>query len=54
MGDPERAAYCRARAAECERKSQAASSPYLKAAFLETKERWLRYAEEEKAEAPAE
>ena len=41
MATPDEASYCLLQAAECERKAQTATSPEIKAAFLEMKRRWL-------------
>jgi hypothetical protein len=42
--------YCLLQAAECEQKAQSATSPEIKAAFLEMKRRWLLSADQAKTE----
>ena len=50
METPDEESYCLLQAAECERKAQTATSPEIKAAFLEMKRRWLALAAQAKAE----
>jgi hypothetical protein len=53
MSDRDKENYCASKAAECEQKAQAATSPEIKAAFLEMKRRWLQSADQAKAEPAA-
>jgi hypothetical protein len=50
MKPPDNESYCMLRAAECEQKAQTATSPEIKAAFLEMKRRWLLSADQAKTE----
>jgi hypothetical protein len=50
MSTSDEQSYCLLRAAECEKKAQTASSPEIKAAFLELKRRWLVSANQAKTE----
>jgi hypothetical protein len=47
---PDNESYCTLRAAECEQKAQTATSPEIKAAFLEMKRRWLLSADQVRTE----
>jgi hypothetical protein len=50
MKTPNNDSYCLLQAAECEQKAQSATSPEIKAAFLEMKRRWLLSADQAKTE----
>jgi hypothetical protein len=50
MKTPNNESYCLLQTAECEQKAQSATSPEIKAAFLEMKRRWLSSAAQAKAE----